>query len=230
MHALDRDFIRDRIWFGLRRAGDRPDPLDHPASTKRTSRNTRYDPDKAKALLDEMGLKPGRRRRARQDHSRPALWRDLGPAGRVHQAVAARKVGIEVTLASTDVAGWGRRVSNWDYRDDRQLRLPVRHPSLGVARTYISDNIRKGVLFTNTVGLFEPGGRRAVRQGGRRERSRRSVTRCSHEVQKILVEDVAVVWLVEMEFPTFLDKQVQQRRDDRDRPSENFADVSGREK
>lgn len=206
-YAIDRKFIRDKIWFGLGRIPTGPinsvvkfyDP-----------KVTTYEPniEKAKALLDEMGLKPDAKGVRATVKIMPMpygeTWTRLGE----YLKQALGKAGIAVTLESTDAAGWSQRVSNWDYEITTNFLYQYGDPALGVARTYISDNIRKGVLFTNTMGYSNPKVDELFAKGAREVDTTKRQALYS-EVQQILSDDLPVVWLLEMEFPTFLDKRVK---------------------
>jgi ABC-type transport system substrate-binding protein len=79
-------------------------------------------------------------------------------------------------------------------------------PALGVARTYVSSNIRKGVMFSNTAQYKNPAVDEAFDKAAvapSREERQKSYS----EAQRLVVEDVPVVWLLEMEFPTFVNKK-----------------------
>ncbi len=206
-YAIDRKFIRDKIWFGLGRVPTGPinsvvkfyDP-----------KVTTYEPniEKAKALLDEMGLKPDAKGVRATVKIMPMpygeTWTRLGE----YLKQALGKAGIAVTLESTDAAGWSQRVANWDYEITTNFLYQYGDPALGVARTYISDNIRKGVLFTNTMGYSNPKVDELF-AGAAREVDTAKRQAMYSEVQQILSDDLPVVWLLEMEFPTFLDKRVK---------------------
>jgi len=206
-YAIDRKFIRDKIWFGLGRVPTGPinsvvkfyDP-----------KVTTYEPniEKAKALLDEMGLKPDAKGVRATVKIMPMpygeTWTRLGE----YLKQALGKAGIAVTLESTDAAGWSQRVANWDYEITTNFLYQYGDPALGVARTYISDNIRKGVLFTNTMGYSNPKVDELF-AGAAREVDNTKRQAMYSEVQQILSDDLPVVWLLEMEFPTFLDKRVK---------------------
>jgi peptide/nickel transport system substrate-binding protein len=222
-HALDREFIRDRIWFGLGRVATGPvnsvTPFHEPDVPQ-----YEYDPQKAEALLDEMGLEPY------ADGVRAEITLTPMPYGETWARLAEYikqawgKIGVEVTLESTDVAGWVQKVSNWDYETTNDFVYQYGDPSLGVARTYISDNIRKGVMFSNTMGYSNPRvdelfAAAAVENDPAKREEQLS------EAQKILVEDMPVIWLLEMEFPTFVNNRVHNAVSTAIGTSENFADV-----
>ena len=207
LHALDRQFIRDKIWFGLGRVATGPVN----SVTRFYEGNVKkypYDPKMAEKLLDEMGLKKG------SDGTRAKVKLLVMPYGetwtRLGEYVkqAMKKVGVDVTLETTDVAGWTKRVSGWDYELTFNFVYQYGDPALGVARTYISDNIRQGVMFSNTMGYSNPEADKLFAQAAQSSKDDERQQLYS-AAQKIIVEDVPVAWLLEMEFPTFLDKRVQ---------------------
>jgi peptide/nickel transport system substrate-binding protein len=205
MYAIDRNFLKDRIWFGYAAVPNGPI-----ASTTRfhepSIKPYPYDPKKAEALLDEMGLKRG------ADGTRVTLnfmplpygetWKRLGEY--VKQALG--RVGIAVNLETTDPAGWLQRVANWDYQMTSDRLQQFGDPAVGVSRTYISTNIKKGVPFNNTMGyenktvddLFA----RAARAVSDAERQK-----LYSEVQKILADEVPVAWMLEIRTPTLYNKK-----------------------
>ncbi|MCA1971459.1 MAG: ABC transporter substrate-binding protein [Caenispirillum sp.] len=222
-YALDREFIRDKIWFGLGRVAS--GPVNSVTTGFEADKKTyEYDPEKAKALLDEIGLTPNGDGVRAEISFTPMpygeTWARLGEY--IKQSWS--KIGVKVNLESTDVAGWVQKVSNWDYDATNNFVYQYGDPSLGVARTYISDNIRKGVMFSNTMGysnakVDELFAKAAVENDPKQRQQQLS------EVQKILVEDMPVIWLLEMEFPTFVNKRVHNAVTTAIGTSENFADV-----
>jgi peptide/nickel transport system substrate-binding protein len=205
MYALDRNFIRDKIFFGLGKVAAGPiadatrfhDPSITPYP---------YDPKKALALLDEMGLKPdGQGVRANLKMlTLPygEVWTRL--AEYCKQAFA--QIGVAVTLESTDAGGWSSRIGNWDYQTSFNFLYQYGDPSLGVARTYVSSNIKK-ITFTNTEGYQNPEVDAAFDKAAYEPQAAERQKLFS-QAQKLLVEDVPVVWLMQLEFPTIYDKRL----------------------
>jgi len=128
-YAIDKNFILKAIQRGT--AANAPSGV-HPDSPFHNPDVEQYDLDldKANALLDEAGFeKDG-------DGNRFGLtidfgWAELKPNAEYVRG-ALKKVGIDVTVrASADFPTWSKRI--------------------GVHRTYLSDNIGKGV-WSNTQG------------------------------------------------------------------------------
>ncbi len=204
MYALDRNFIRDRVWFGLGRIPTGPI---NSATKFYDGKVKTYENSvsKAVALLEEMGLKPD------ADGTRVKLKLLQLPYGEVwtrtgeYVRQALSKVGIAVTLESTDVAGWSKRVADWDYEMTFNYLYQYGDPALGVARNYISSNIRKGVLFSNMCGYSNPEVDKLFDEAaGTADLAKRQVA--YSRVQQLLAEDVPVGWILEIEFPTLHSK------------------------
>ncbi len=204
MYALDREFIRDKLFYGFGRVPTGPinsvvnfyDP-----NVKRYA----LDRKKSEALLDEMGLKRG------PDGVRVKL--DLNPIPisqtwiRLGQYVkqSLHQVGIELTIKNMDAPSATAAMGNHDFDMGFVYNTAFGDPAVGVARSYITSNIRKGIPFTNTCQyrnprvdeLFDA----AAKANDRNERQR-----LYSEVQKILVEDVPVAWLLELEFASSINR------------------------
>ena len=105
MHALDRQFIVDNLYFGLDNVANRPIASSTEYSGDSALVKYPYDPKRAIALMDEMGLKPDAGG-VRQRVNVIAL-----PYGEVwtRQAELVKqqfgKVGIAATIESTDATG-----------------------------------------------------------------------------------------------------------------------------
>ena len=207
LHAIDREALRKRVFFGLGKVATGP------VSSKTRFyepdvKTYEYAPAKATALLDEMGLKPG------AGGKRVSLKYLVPPYGEMWQRVAEYvrqslgKVGIDIVLEGIDVGGWAARCGNWEFEMSAPWTYQYGDPALGVARSYISSNIRKGILFSNTSGYSNPEVDRLFEEAAvaRDDATRQALY---SRVQKILVEDVAVAWLTELDFPTFTDKRIK---------------------
>ena len=205
MHAVDRKFIVDNLFFGLGRVAH--GPIASTTKYRDEAALTKYDynPAKAIALLDEMGLKPDARG-VRQKVSILAL-----PYGEVWSRQAEfikqqfGKVGIEATIETTDTPGFLQRNSNWEFELCFNFLSQFMDPAVGVARTYVSSNIRKGVISTNVEGYSNPAvddlfAKAAVAPNPT------DAQKYYSDVQRILSDDVPVLYLTELEFPTFISK------------------------
>jgi peptide/nickel transport system substrate-binding protein len=203
--AIDRNFIAQRLWFGIGKPATNPIASTtrfHDANVKLAPRDLRA----AAALLDTAGLRPDAQgTRFTIKHlvlPYGEIWSRLGE----YLRQSLRQIGIAVELESTDAGSWARRVANWEYETTLNFVYQYGDPTLGVERTYVSTNIQK-VTFSNTGGYSNPKvdelfakARTAVSAEDRQA--------AFSEVQKILVQEVPQIWLMEMTFPTIHDRRL----------------------
>ena len=204
-HALDRDFILRRLWFGVGKVATGPI-----ASTTRfydkATKLPGYDPRRAAALLDEAGLKPNNQgiRFTIKHLTLPygEVWTRLGE----YMRTALKGVGIELVLESTDAGGWAQRIADWEYDTSVNFLYQYGDPTLGVERTYVSSNIKK-VTFTNTGGYQNPAVDALFTEAGTApDPAVRQVA--FSKVQALLAEEIPQIWLLEMAFPTIADRKL----------------------
>ena len=156
-YAVDRDFIIGALHGGVSKPA--PSPI-APSSPFYSDDVPRYDLDldKAKALLDEAGHPAG------ADGTRFTLTVDYLPALPEQQKAIAeylkpqlKKVGIDVTVrTSPDFPTWAKRVSSHDFDLTMDIVFNWGDPVIGVHRTYLCSNIRKGVIWSNTQQYCNP--------------------------------------------------------------------------
>jgi peptide/nickel transport system substrate-binding protein len=117
------------------------------------------------------------------------------------------KVGIAVTIETIDVGTWVKRMGDGDYQMVANGVFQYGDPAIGVARTYLSTNIRKGVAFTNTSQYRNPKVDELFLKAATVPDQERQAL--YSEIQRILVEDVPVAWIVDAQQPVYLSKRVQ---------------------
>jgi len=204
--ALDRDFIVRSIFANQCKVAHGPiaSVTTHfdPNVLKRP-----FDPKQAEALLDEAGLKRGaggiRFRAKLLPLPYGETWQRLAEYCRQ----ALEKVGIGITMESADAGGWAQRVSNWDFELTINALSQYGDAALGVARSYVSSNIRKGVYATNTEGYVNKRVDELFDQAAVEiDLTKRSALYA--EMQKIVTDEVPVAWIAEMKYPTVLGARV----------------------
>jgi len=149
-YAVDRDFVVNRLMAGKAMPAFGPITPSSPYAAKNLEPYA-LNIAKAEALLDEAGHKK------KADGERFALVLDHEP-NVVHQCNFAeylrpqlKKIGISITVRpAPDFPTWSQRVSNFDFDLTTDTVFNWGDPVIGVARTYLSSNIRKGVIWTNT--------------------------------------------------------------------------------
>ncbi len=194
MYAMDREFVRDVIWNGFGKVATGPVS----SATRFYSDDVvQYDhnPDKAKELLTKMGYDGTPVRLLPLPYGE--TWQRWGEA--VKQNL--EDVGINVEIVATDVAGWNQKLADWDYDMAFTYLYQFGDPALGVARTYISSNIAKGSPWNNVSGYTNPEVDELFAAAAvEADQSKRADL--YDRVQKILVDDVPVAWVLELQFPT----------------------------
>ena len=170
MHALDRKFVADNLWFGFAKPATGPIASSSPFYTAQGVPQYPYDVARANKILDDAGYKRGANNmRFKVSLTFPPVQPEIPrTAEYIKQALA--RVGIEVELRNIDLATFIRQVYNWEFELTQNYLYLLPDPTLGVQRLYISSNIKKGTPFANAAGLREQGGRRRLRRRPGRER------------------------------------------------------------
>ncbi len=220
---IDRNFIVSRLWFGVGKAATSPISSAtrfHDASVKLPA----FDEKAAAALLDEAGLKAGADGTRFELKFMPLpygeIWNRLGEYIRQQYA----KVGVKLVAEAVDAATWARKLGQWEYDITVNFVYQWGDPTLGVERTYVSTNIQK-VAFTNTGGYSNPKVDELFKTARENQNSDARKAAFS-EVQKLLVEDMPQIWLMELTFPTIQDKRLKNIISGGTGIHSNFADVS----
>lgn len=224
-HAIDRNFIVRSVFSGFGRQTDGPFTSRSPF--KDTAAETRYpfDPARARALLDEMGLKPN------ADGVRAELRLVPLPYGETWQRFAEfirerlGDVGIKVTLVPTDVPGWYRRITSGDFDLALNFVYLLGDPAIGSNQTYLSfAGMPVPSSAANVGGYSNPRVDELLRTAEHTQNvaERR---RLYAELQKILSQDLPVLWTHELVFPTLHRTKVHNLLATGLGMNENFADV-----
>ena len=149
-YALNKELLIKILYAGFAKRATGPI---HPGSAFYSGNVNQYDYNiaKAKALLDEAGLKPD------ADGIRLKTTLNFIPGGATWKRwseitkAQLKKIGISVTLkASSDFRSWIKTVAGHDFDMTLDSVFNWGDPVIGVHRTYQSSNIRKGVPWHNT--------------------------------------------------------------------------------
>jgi peptide/nickel transport system substrate-binding protein len=149
--AANRDFITSKLMGGKAAAATGPiapgSPLDEPNVEK-------YKLDLAKSgeLLDAAGYPK------KPDGSRMTLTIDYIPGTDEQQRNVAeylrsqlKRAGINLEVrAAPDFPTWAQRISSFDFDLTMDTVFNWGDPVIGVDRTYLTSNIRKGIIWSNT--------------------------------------------------------------------------------
>jgi peptide/nickel transport system substrate-binding protein len=194
-YAIDPEFIVTYLHQGLSRRANSPIAPDSPFYEPGV-RTYALDLDKANHLLDEAGYPVG------ADGTRFSLTLDHIPALPNQQRDVAlylrrqlAQVGIAVQVRrSASFPEWAERIGNWDFDMTMDVVYNWGDPVIGVHRTYLSDNIRQGVVWSNTQNYRNARVDEILRQA-EMELDAHKRRALYSEFQKILAEDLPVVWI-----------------------------------
>ncbi|MEQ9639052.1 MAG: ABC transporter substrate-binding protein [Alphaproteobacteria bacterium] len=207
-YAVDRNFIIKALHSGVSKAATGPIA---PGSPLYSGDVETYDLDldKANALLDAAGHKKD------GDGRRFGLEIDYIPnVPEQQQAIAEylkpqlKKVGIEVTVRSSpDFPTWAKRVSNHEFDMTMDIVFNWGDPVIGVHRTYITENIRKGVIWSNTQGYKNATvDELLVKAGMEMDLGKRKALYA--EFQKMVADDLPIYWINVLPWVTFYAENV----------------------
>lgn len=224
-HAIDRDFIANRIWFGFAKAATGPVPSVLPKFYTSNVHLYPYDPKKAEQLLDAAGYKRG------PDGKRFKFVHDYLPYGSDYQRTAEYvkqalgRIGVEVELRAQDFGAFVKRVytdNDFDMTSNYFYCLP--DPTLGVQRIYWSKSIQKGVAFGNAAGYADPEMDKVLERI-QVENDATKRLELIHRLQQIAAEDLPVLDVLELRFFTLFNKTVQSHTTTSDGMYASFANV-----
>lgn len=149
-YAIDRDYLINKLHRGQIEPATSPIANDSPYFDDSLPTYDR-DLDKAAKLLDDAGYT------ADDQGNRFTVQLDYDPlsaemSSSIAETIKAnlKDVGITVRIrSSADEPTWGNRVANYDYDMTLDNVWNWGDPVVGVERTYLCDNIKKGVLWAN---------------------------------------------------------------------------------
>lgn len=225
MHAIDRQFLVDNVWFGYGKVATGPVPSSAAQFYSGDVPNYPFDVAKANALLDEAGMKRGANgMRFKIVQTYPILSEVPRTAEYIKQALA--KIGIEVEMRSVDLGSFIRNVySNYDFEMTNNYIYMLTDPTIGVQRLYWSKNIIKGVPFSNVSGYSNPEVDRLL-VAAQTEVNVAKRQALFKKFQQIIQRDLPLLNLLELQLTTLYNKRVLNHTTSIDSPYASFADVS----
>lgn len=207
--AMDRDFVVKKLHGGMTRVASGPIAPGSPFYTDKVE-PYKVNLDKANKLLDEAGLKRG------GDGSRFTMVMDFTPGSPDnYQNIAEylrsqlKKVGINVTIRSSpDFPTWAKRVGGHDFETSMDASFNYGDPVIGVHRTYLSSNIKPGVVWSNTQSYASAKVDELLAKATvERDMDKRKAL--YHEFQKQVVNDVPVAFTHIWSVATVADKSLK---------------------
>ncbi|MEH6547688.1 MAG: ABC transporter substrate-binding protein, partial [Sneathiella sp.] len=207
-YAIDRNFVVNALLGGQSKAATGPIV---PGSPFYAANAQKYDLDldKANALLDEAGFP------READGTRFKLTVDYIPNGSELQKGVAeylkpqlKKVGIAVDLrASPDFPTWAKRVSGHDFDMSMDIVFNWGDPVIGVHRTYLCDNIKKGVIWSNTQSYCNEEVDALLQQAGSELDQAKRIA-LYNQAQEIIVDEAPIAYLNVLPYHTAYSKKV----------------------
>jgi peptide/nickel transport system substrate-binding protein len=193
-YAIDREFIVKQLHKGLTQVATGPIAPSSPFYSDKVERYA-LNLEKAKQLLDAAGLKPN------AQGVRFSMAIDYLPNTPDNSQTIAeylrpqlKKIGIEATVrASPDFPTWARRVSTYEFDATMDGAFNYGDPVIGVHRTYLSTNIKPGVIWSNTQNYVNPKVDDLLAQATV-ERDAEKRKKLYAEFQRIVVADAPVTY------------------------------------
>lgn len=203
MHAINRKFIVDNIFFGMGKVATGPIA----STTLYYDKNVpqyAYDIKKARALVAESGVDVGATEVKLLAFPYGAAWDRLAE----YTKQSLERIGFKVRIEAADAGGWAKRSGDFDFDLTFNFTYQYGDPALGVARHFLSTNAVKGSPFVNNQGyknlkvdeLFLTAA--SARTPALRQK-------LYSEVQTILTSEVANGSLFEIENATFYQKNIK---------------------
>jgi peptide/nickel transport system substrate-binding protein len=205
--ALDKNFITKALMGGFATPADGPIIASSPLATTDRVRYP-FDLKKAASMLDAAGHKVG------ASGERFKLTIDYLPGVDDQQKNVAeyirsqlKKVNIAVDVrASADFPGWAKRIATHDYDMSMDLVFNWGDPVIGVARTYLTSNIRP-IIWTNTTSYSNPKVDELLHKGGQElDLAQRKAYYA--EFQKIVTDELPIDYINVVPYHTAASKKL----------------------
>ena len=196
LHAVDREFVAQTIMFGQAQPATGPVA----STTKYYDASIpayEFDMDKAKALIAESGVDPGAHTIELMPIPYGSQWDRLTE----YTAQQLQDLGFNTNIRAVDAGAWAQAMSDFDFDLSFNFTYQYGDPALGVARHYASTNIAKGTPFGNNEGYENLEVDRLMNEGAGAITEEEAAKAWS-EAQRLIVEDAALGWLVELQYTT----------------------------
>ncbi|MDG1472175.1 MAG: ABC transporter substrate-binding protein [Ascidiaceihabitans sp.] len=203
-YAVDREFITKALHRGVSTAQRGPIIESSPFFDE-TIPAYDVDLDKANALMAEAGFADGME-----------LTIDYIPGPKEQQQSVAeymksqlKKIGIAITVrAAPDFPTWAGRVGGHDFELSMDVVFNWGDPVIGVHRTYLSDNIKKGVIWSNTQ-QYKNAKVDELLNAAAVELDQGKRAALYAEFQQTVATDLPVYWINALPYHTAYDKKLQ---------------------
>ena len=224
LHALDRKFIAENVWFGFAKPATGPIASSSPFYTTQGVPQYPYDVARANTILDEAGLKRGAGNTRFKTSLTFAPVQPEIPRTAEYIKQALGKIGIDVELRNLDIATFIRQVYNWEFDLTQNYLYLLPDPTLGVQRLYISGNIKKGTPFANAAG-YENKDVDTVFAAAQTENDSAKRKELFVRAQRLIQEDLPALNLLELSFVTLYNTKLVNHTMGADGPYGSFKDT-----
>ena len=206
-YAIDREFITNVLHAGYSQPAFGPLASNSPYANNNIEH---YDVDltKAASLLDEAGYA------ADVNGNRFSLTMDFIPGIPEQQLVAEylksqlAGAGIDIEVrAAPDFPTWAQRVSNYDFDLTMDVVFNWGDPAIGVHRTYMSNNIVEGVIWSNTQQYANERVDELLEAAGKATDDAERVTLYA-EFQEIVADELPIYWINSLPYHTGYSERV----------------------
>ena len=224
LHAVDREFVVDNIWFGYGKVATGPIASTSPYYTVDGVSQYPFDVERAKALLDEAGWP------VKEDGKRFAISTVAPPMPEMVRTAeylkqALTQISVEVEIKTLDLGSFIRSIyTDYDFGLTQNWLYLLPDPTLGVQRLYWSENISKGTPFANASGFSSQAADAALEmaQAESDPEARKSLFA---EFQQVVQDELPILNLFEMTFTTVVTSNLKNHTTGADGPMGNFADT-----
>ena len=206
-HTIDKNFIVKALTAGFAKPSDGPLVSSSPYASA-DLQTYKMDLKKAEQLLDEAGLKrgeKGERFKMVIDYlpGMDSLSKNVAEYARAQ----LKKVGITAELrASADFPSWTKRIASHDFEMTTDSVWNWGDPVIGVHRTYLTSNIRP-IIWTNTQSYSNKRVDELLEQAAV-EKDHEKRKDLYKEFQKIITNDVPLIYLAQVPFHTLMSKKL----------------------
>ena len=203
MQAMDREFIVKNVFMGIGKVATGPissTTLYYDKDVKRYDFNMQA----ARKTLEKAGVQPSQYTLRILPIPYGSVWDRLAE----YTKQQLEQLGFKVVIEATDPAGWGKKLSDWDFDITMNFLYQYGDPAIGVARSYVTSNIIKGTPFANNHGYSNQAVDRLFESAAVLSRPAARQVAYS-EIQRIVADEVAVGFLVEMQYVTLFRKNIR---------------------
>ena len=197
--AIDKKYIIESMLGNMNARSTGPIAMGSPYYSADVEKYD-FNLGQATKLLDDAGLKPG------ANGVRMTLDIDAIPGSADFKAIqeymkpALAKIGIEANVRlSPDFPTWARRVSSLQFEATLDSVYNWGDPVIGVHRTWLSSNIKPGVIWSNTQSYSNPKVDEWLAAAGQ-EMNLAKRKELYKQMQKAVVDDCPVAFLYEQAF------------------------------